>query len=299
MKKFAILSDSCCDLDRNMRLKYDVDYIPMRIIIENKTAGDTDIPADLDWPEISFKDFYDLMRAGTRIRTAQIKTEEYEAVFDKYLSKGMDVLYIACSSALSGSYKSSLPARDAMNAKYSKNKVVCIDSRNACMGLGLICITASELRSEGNDIDKTAEYIEAHKQEVNQYATVESLVYLKRAGRVSTTSAVFGGILQVKPIIISSADGQNVAIEKVKGRKNSLVRIADMFKENYADNPHQHIFIMHADSEEDAAKLKALIEERMPDKSIEVLTYGIGPIIGSTTGPGALAVYSYGKNVTV
>ena len=103
-------------------------------------------------------------------------------------------------------------------------------------------MTASELRAEGKSIDETAQYIEAHKQEVNQFATVESLNYLKRAGRVSTTSAVFGGLLQVKPIIISDADGQNVAVEKVKGRKNSLVRLADLFKETYRSNPHQRIW---------------------------------------------------------
>ncbi len=294
MNDFVILSDSCCDLDRSMRLKYGVEYIPMRVIL-----GDTDIAANLDWQEISFKEFYNLMRNGTRIRTAQIKTDEFEAEFEKHLSAGRDVLYLACSSALSGSYKSSLAARDKLNSKYSANKVVCIDSRNACMGLGLLCITASELRADGNDIDKTAEYIEAHKQEVNQFCTVESLSYLKRAGRVSLTSAVFGGLLQVKPIIISDAEGQNLAVEKVKGRKNSMVRLAGLFKEAYRDNPHQRVVIVHADCEQDAEELRRLVEECMPDKSVEILICGIGPVIGATTGPGTLAVYCYGKEVTV
>ena len=265
----------------------------MRIIF-----GDTDIPASLDWEKISPKEFYDMMRGGVRVRTAQINADEFKEAFSKYLDEGKDVMYIACSSALSNSYKSSLMAHDILAQERPDGKIVCIDSRNACLGLGMICMTASELRAEGKSIDETAQYIEAHKQEVNQFATVESLNYLKRAGRVSTTSAVFGGLLQVKPIIISDADGQNVAVEKVKGRKNSLVRLADLFKETYRSNPHQRICIGHADAPEAAEELKALVKERMPEEGVEVITAGIGPIIGATTGPGTLAVYCYGKEVT-
>lgn len=293
MRDYVILSDSCCDLDADLRKKYGIEYIPMRIIF-----GDTDIPASLDWEKISPKEFYDMMRGGVRVRTAQINTDEFKEAFSKYLDEGKDVMYIACSSALSNSYKSSLMAHDILAQERPDGKIVCIDSRNACLGLGMICMTASELRAEGKSIDETAQYIEAHKQEVNQFATVESLNYLKRAGRVSTTSAVFGGLLQVKPIIISDADGQNVAVEKVKGRKNSLVRLADLFKETYRSNPHQRICIGHADAPEAAEELKALVKERMPEEGVEVITAGIGPIIGATTGPGTLAVYCYGKEVT-
>lgn len=293
MRDYVILSDSCCDLDADLRKKYGIEYIPMRIIF-----GDTDIPASLDWEKISPKEFYDMMRGGVRVRTAQINADEFKEAFSKYLDEGKDVMYIACSSALSNSYKSSLMAHDMLAQERPDGKIVCIDSRNACLGLGMICMTASELRAEGKSIDETAQYIEAHKQEVNQFATVESLNYLKRAGRVSTTSAVFGGLLQVKPIIISDADGQNVAVEKVKGRKNSLVRLADLFKETYRSNSHQRICIGHADAPEAAEELKALVKERMPEEGVEVITAGIGPIIGATTGPGTLAVYCYGKEVT-
>lgn len=293
MRDYVILSDSCCDLDADLRKKYGIEYIPMRIIF-----GDTDIPASLDWEKISPKEFYDMMRGGVRVRTAQINADEFKEAFSKYLDEGKDVMYIACSSALSNSYKSSLMAHDILAQERPDGKIVCIDSRNACLGLGMICMTASELRAEGKSIDETAQYIEAHKQEVNQFATVESLNYLKRAGRVSTTSAVFGGLLQVKPIIISDADGQNVAVEKVKGRKNSLVRLADLFKETYRSNPHQRICIGHADAPEAAEELKTLVKERMPEEGVEVITAGIGPIIGATTGPGTLAVYCYGKEIT-
>lgn len=293
MKKFVIVTDSCSDLDRKTREKYDIEYLRMRFSYDDK-----DLPASLDWEDLSVKEFYGLMRDGVRIKTSQITSDEYETAFETYLQNGYDVLSISCSSALSGSYRGSLVAKDNLKKKYPEAEIVCVDSRNACLGLGLICITAAKLRAEGKTLRETAAYIEAHKQEVNQFCTVESLTYLKRAGRVSATSAVFGGLLQVKPVIISDVNGQNVAVEKVKGRRNSMVRIADLFCQTYCPQPYQQIIVVHADCEEDAKELKKLVEERVANKHAEIELYGIGPIIGATTGPGTIAVYGYGKEVT-
>ncbi len=293
MKKFVIVSDSCCDLSKENRDKYNVDYIPMRIHFDGK-----ELPADLDWKDISFNDYYQSMRNGTIYKTSQINANEYVEAFTKYISDGYDVLSISCSSALSSSYNGSLIARDEILAKYPDAKVVCIDSRNACSGLGTIVITASKLREEGKSIEEVAEFIEAHKQEVNQLCTVESLTYLKRAGRVSAMSAVFGGMLQVKPIIISDVNGQNLAVEKVKGRKNSINRIIEMFKETYVSSaPYQKITVVHADVLEEATEIKQTIQGIVGD-DITIEIEKIGPIIGATTGPGTLAIYCYGKKVT-
>lgn len=293
MRKYVIVSDSCCDLDKAMREKYEVDYIPMRILYEDK-----DIPASLDWEEISFKDFYRMMREGVKFKTSQVNAKEYTEAFEKYLADGYDILSISCSSALSGSYKESLIAAEKLKGKHPDAKIVCVDSRNSSLGLGMICMIASQLRAEGRSIEETASYLESNKQKVNQFCTVESLTYLKRAGRVSVASAVFGGLLQVKPILISDVSGQNVAIEKVKGRKASMIRIADLFKETYEHNPLAKICIVHADCEEDAGALKQLVLERLPDRDVEVVEGHIGPIIGASAGPGTIAVYTYGKAVT-
>ncbi len=288
------MSDSSCDLSNENRTRYDIDYIDMRILYEDK-----DIPADLDWKTLSIKEFYDLMRSGVRIRTAQVNTAEFEAKFESYVKEGRDVLYLACSSALSSSYKQSLIARDKLLAKYPEAKIICIDGRRSCHGLGILCLTAAELRSEGKSIEETAEYIEQHKQEVHQFGAVDNLVYLKRAGRVNALSAVFGGLLQVKPIIISDVAGQNLAVEKVKGRKNSIIRVADMIAEAYTEHEHQRIFVVQADCEDEAQWLRDLIRERIPDKQIPIDIEPLGPIIGASTGPGMIAAYCYGKAVTI
>ena len=293
MRKFAIITDSCSDLYKDIRDKYDIDYVKMRFIVDGN-----DYPASLDFEEFSVHDFYNLMRDGKRIRTAQVTEATYIEAFEKYLAQGMDVLSISCSSALSASINGSYSARDKLLEKYPDAKIICIDSLNSCSGLSIICMTASTLRSEGKSIEEVAEYIEAHKLEVNQLATVDSLEYLKRAGRVSSVSAVFGGMLQVKPIIISDAIGQNASVEKVKGRKNSLNRLIELFKEYYVDAPYQKIIVAHADCEEDAIQFKAMVEEARPDKNIDVELKYIGPNIGASVGPGTMAIYFYGKEVT-
>ena len=296
MNSFAIITDSCGDLNAENRRYYDADYVPMRLLYE-KDGRSVDIPASLDWEILSPKEFYDLMRGGTRVRTAQVNSADYREKFTEYLEKGMDVLSISCSSALSASFEGSKVIAAELAEKYPDRKIVCIDSLNSCLGLAILCMTASALRSEGRTIYETAAYIEKNKLKMNQFATVEDLTYLKRAGRVSAASAVFGGLLQVKPIIISDALGQNVAVEKVKGRKNSIARLIELAEKTFDPIcPYQKIGVGHADAPEDAETVRRALAEKFPD--VEIVVDYIGPIVGASTGPGTIGVYCYGEEVT-
>ena len=293
MKKYVIVSDSCCDLSKELRETYEIDYLPMHFSYE-----DRDYAADLEWKELSFKDFYAEMRAGKRMITSQVNAAQYREAFEKYIADGYDILSISCSSALSNSVKASYTVRDELLAKYPDSKIVCVDSLISCYGLGLLCIRASELRAEGKTIEETAAWLEANKLTVNQECTPEKLTYLKKAGRVSAASAFFGGLLSVKPILISDVNGHNAAIEKVKGRATSLRRLAERVKEEYVRVPYQKIFVVHADCEDDAETLKNLVAEALAGEDIAIEIGYIGPIIGASAGPGTVAVYFYGKEVT-
>ena len=293
MKKFVIVTDSCSEMNRELRERFDVDYIPMSMTVQGKVMD-----ADLDWQEVSVKEFYENMRNGGRVTTAQITAAKYKERFEQYIKDGCDVLSITCSSALSASIHSSIAARDELLKVYPDSKIICIDSLMAGFGLGMMCIHASEMRAEGKTIEETAAWVEANKLKVHQECTVDKLTYLKQAGRVSAASAFFGGLLNVKPIIISDAVGNNAAVEKVKGRQTSIDRVVERFKEQYEDVPYQRIFVGHADCEEEGLKFKENIMEAMPNKNVEVYFGNIGPIIGGSAGPGTLAVYFYGTEVT-
>jgi len=293
MRKFVIITDSCSDLEKELREIYDIDYIPMHFTLDNKEYF-----ASLDWEDFTQKEFYNILRQGKRFITSQINLPQYIEKFKEYLDKGFDILSISCSSKLSNSVNNSYAARDELLKEYPDSKIICVDSLNSCYGLGLLCITASTLRKQGKTIEETAAYIEEHKLEMNQLCTPESLTYLKKAGRVNPAAALFGGLLNVKPIIISDAQGQNTSLEKIKGRKSAIIRLSELFQEYYQENPYQKIFFSHADCIEDVELLKEIITHNLPDKDIMVHVGYIGPIVGASAGPGTIAVYFFGKKVT-
>lgn len=293
MKDFVIVTDSCSDLDKARREKYGIDYIPMHMICDGK-----EYKADLDWGDLSVNEFYDMMRKGSVFKTSQVTAEQYTEAFENYIQSGKDILSISCSSGLSNSYNESLKVKDSLIKKYPDSKIICIDSLNSCNGLGLLCVTASDMRKEGKSIEEIASWLNQNKLKMNQECTVEKLTYLKQAGRVSAASAFFGGLLSVKPIIISDVKGNNNAVEKVKGRRTSIERIAERVRDEYEKTPYQRIFFGHADCEGDMLLLKEAVLSKIDTDGVPIDTGYIGPIIGASAGPGTIAVYFYGKEVT-
>ena len=291
MKNFVIIADSTADLDANLREKYDIDYVRMNYVIDG-----VEYPASLDWENHSSHEFYDLMRNGKRIMTTQVTREEYTEKFKSYLDKGQDVLYISCSSALSGSINLAVVIAKELETEYPDRKVVCVDSLCSSLGQGYMLIRASQLREEGKTLEETASYIEENKLKFNQFGTVEDLNYLKRAGRVKASSAFFGNMFGIKPIIISDRKGQNYATEKVKGSANAKAKIAERMAE-IVDDEKKCLFISHADCLEEAEKLRDKILEVIPFENVIIGT--IGPIVGSCVGPGTIISFCYGKEVTI
>lgn len=293
MKKFVIYTDSCCDLTKEERAQYDIQYMKMYLVTDGQTSY-----ADLDWSEEDRQKFYQGIRDGVRTKTAQITWNDYADAFEKEILAGNDVLSISCSEKLSASVLASYKAREELLKKYPDAKIICIDSLTAARTLGLVVITAAQLRAEGKTIEEVAAWVEEHRLEANQEATPEKLTYMKAAGRVSAASAFFGGLLNIKPIIISDVQGRNLAIEKVKGRRTSLVRIAERLAERYEDVPHQNVCICHAVSPDDAEILRQEIVARIPALEGKITVSWIGPIIGATCGPGIVGAFFYGKKVT-
>ncbi|MBQ7949211.1 MAG: DegV family protein [Clostridia bacterium] len=293
MNKYVIVTDTACDLEKSFREEFSIEYVQMHYALDGQ-----DYLASLDWNPISAPDFYDLMRNGKRFITAQVNIEQYKEAFKEYIEEGYDVLYIACSSRISASINASLMARKEILEEYPNAKIICVDSLRACYALGLLVIRAAELRGEGKTIEEVAEWVEQNRQTVHMIGSVDKLTWLKQAGRVSATSAFFGGLLNIKPIIIADAQGRNFAIEKLKGRKNSFNRIVEMAKEEFVDVPYQRVFISHADCLEEAEQLKKMLLEAL-GKDIPVHIGYVGPGVGASVGPGMIGVYFYGNEVTV
>ena len=291
MKDFIILADSVCDLDRETREKYGIDYVAMNYVID-----EVEYVASLDWESHSVKDYYDLMRSGKRVFTTQVPKNVYYDKFIEAVNAGKDVVYISCSSALSSSVNTAKVVADEIKAENPDAGIYCIDSLISSLGQGYLLMKASEMRKEGKGAEETAKYIESIRLCVNQCGTVASLEYLRRAGRVKASKAFFGNLFGVKPIIISDIYGQNYAYKKAKGTHNARIAIAEDIK-NAANGAYEDLYISHADCIEDAEALRDEILKIAPFKSVHIGV--IGPIVGASVGPGTVIAFTFGTEVTI
>ena len=290
---YRIFTDSCADLDKAKREELDIDYVAMSISVNDRIYR-----ASLDWEEYSPAEFYGWMREGTRVFTTQVSAEEFEEKFSPCLDAGDDIIYIGCSSALSGSVVLAKKIADDLCKKYPERKIAVIDALTSSLGEGYMAIKAAEMKKSGASFDEVVSYIEENKLCVNQAGTVESLEYLKRAGRVKAPKAFFGNLFAVKPIIISDAKGNNFAYRQVKGRRTSLRELVREIKENGIGLEDQIIYISHADAEEDAEFVKSeIVTEGIVCRG--VYTNYIGPIVGASVGPGTIIVFCVGKKVEI
>ncbi|MBQ7340922.1 MAG: DegV family protein [Oscillospiraceae bacterium] len=291
MKDFIVLTDSTCDLNLELRQQFGIEYVPMRYIIDDK-----EYVASLDWEFHGVKEYYDLMRNGSRVFTTQIPRDVYHEAFLNAINAGKDVVYISCSSALSASINVARLVAQELTEQYPDAGIYCVDSLISSLGQGFLAMEASRKREAGLSAAETAAYIESIKLCVNQCGTVASLEYLRRAGRVKASKAFFGNLFGVKPLIISDRKGQNYAYKKAKGAANARLGIAEHLIQA-AKGVYDELFISHADCLEDAELLKEEILKQAPFKKVTIST--IGPIVGASVGPGTVIAFCLGEEVLI
>lgn len=290
MRKVQIITDSCSDLGRDIREKYGIDYAKMSIVMQGEEK-----PASLDWDLYTPEELYGVMREGERVTTTQVPAGEFQRIFTEYLDKEYDIVYIGCALPLSGSVNTGAVVAGQLKDKYPDAQIFSIDATNSCLGEGLLAVRAAELRDQGLSASEIAAEIEKEKHNVNQFVTVNSLDALRRAGRVKASSAFFGNLFGVKPIIISDKIGQNIAVKKVKGRAASIDELVNLIKEAMTDPANTTVFVGHSDCE---AEGRALCEKVKSETGCKDVYFNvIGPIIGASIGPDALAVFAMGKPV--
>ena len=291
MSKFQIFTDSCSDLSKELRQQSGVDYFRMNIVVKGEEKH-----ADLNFEEYTPEELYGwIADVKNHCKTTQVPGEEFESKMRPLLEKGIDILYIGCSGKLTGSMNIFNLVRSELQEEFPDRRMVGFDSLNACLGLGMMTLKAAELQKEGKTLDEVVAWLDEHKNNFNQCASVETLKYLKEAGRVSGASAFFGDIIGVKPIFISDAVGHNLVVEKVKGSKKALNRMFEMTKDRIIKEECDTVYVCQGMAQEKAAELKRRLIDEL---GVKVVDAWIGPIIGVTCGPGIIATFCYGKTVT-
>ena len=231
------------------------------------------------------------MRAAKATKTFAANAEQFAAIFEKAASEGNDILYLGFSSALSGTYAASLIAKDMVLEKYPDVRIECFDTKGASLGQGLIVYYAAMMKKDGSDIDSILAFLTDFAPKMCHRFTVDDLVYLKRGGRVSSTTALVGTLLSIKPILHVSDEGKLISLRKARGRKAAVQGLFEDMKTLAVDPAEHTVFISHADCMDDAKALADMIEKEFSPQKIVI--GDIGPVIGAHSGPGTLALFFF------
>ena len=290
MAKYQIFTDSSCDLSTELRKANNIEYFYFGLVVDG-----VEYKADLDWQEYTQEEFYGWLSAGKKVKTTQVSMEEVLLKVRPYFEKGIDIIYIGCSSALTGSMNLFELAKQQLMEEFPDRKMVGVDSLAAACTLGMMVLDASKEQKKGLSIEELQQWVLDNRFFYNQFATVDTLTYLKAAGRIKGAAAFFGNIMGVKPIFISDRKGNNLTINKVKGTKASLNELFEDVKAAMVPGVTEEIFIGQGMAQDRAELLKKRVEEEL---NIKATVQWIGPIVGTTCGPGVIATFCKGKEVT-
>lgn len=276
MARVKIITDSCSDLPAEIIEKYEIEFLPIAVNIDDQVYYDrTDLkPAD----------FYQKIAEKKVVpRTSRITPAEFKEVYQKYIADYDQLLVIAFSSELSGILESAVIAKRELGS----DKITIIDSKAASVGQGLLVYQAAEMLAENSDLEQVIAEIVSSASKLEHVFAVGDLEMLKKGGRISKTKAALADILNIKPIL-HIQDGVILPYDKVRGKKRMINYLLTEI-EKKADQPQkQTLAVTYSQDRKNALKLKAELEKRFKPK--EILISEIGAAVGSHAGPGTLAV---------
>jgi len=288
MNNYVILTDSSADLDQKMVADLELEVLPLTFLVEEKSYRD--FP---DGREMNPRDFYQKVRDGAMPTTNAVNVGQATDALEPLLKAGMDVLFLAFSSGLSTTYNSIKIAGEELAEKYPERKVYVVDTLCASLGQGLLVYHAAQRRKAGESIEQVRDWVEENKLHLCHWFTVNDLMHLKRGGRVSAATALVGTMLSIKPVLHVDNDGHLINVSKARGRKSSLDALADKVGELGIEPEKQVMFLSHSDCLEDAQYVADRIKAKYGTQKF-YFNY-IGPVIGSHTGVGCVALFFIGK----
>jgi len=287
MSKFQIVTDSCCNLSQEV-----IDQHGLHILSLSYLVDGVEKPGYVKGSEIDYAGFYGQLRNKIVASTSQATPTQAEEFIRPILAAGDDVLFIGLSSGLSGTFAAVELACKTLQEEFPNQKILCVDSLCATIGIGALVLEAIRLREEGKSIEETHDWLDKKRHNVLHYFTIDDLFHLKRGGRLSAVKAIMGSALNVKPLLTVSKEGKLVPIGKAKGRQKALEGLIDSVA---AIDPvvSNKVYIVHADVEKDAETCAKLVREK--HKGLEPVIVNLNPVIGIHSGPGTVAIIFFGN----
>lgn len=278
-----IVTDSTSYISDEYIKKYDIKLVSLNVIINGVSSREVDIENEV---------FYEEIRNSKEIpKSSQPIPNEMLNTFKEIVKDGDSIVGIFLSSKMSGTYSNANMIKDMILEDYPDAEIHILDSKTNCMQMGFAVIEAARTASEGKSIN---EVINAANHVINNSRflfTPETLEYLKKGGRIGGAAALFGNVLQIKPIL-TVVNGETSVFKKVRTRKKAIEEIVKTVLEEIEAKGFGDIVVHHINCQEDGLKLAKALENKL-GKKVEIQS--IGPVIGVHVGPGSIGIAYYTK----
>lgn len=283
---FIICTDSGCDLPIEQLEANNVVVHMMTYNINGEDFRDT-MRTD------SLHEFFDKMRGGAVPRTSQVNYADYIEFWTPLLEQGKPIVHIALGSGVSGTYANGVLAAKELMEKHEGAQIYIVDSTFASTGYGILVLEAVKMRNEGKSAEECFNWLEENKININVWFTTDELLYLRRSGRCSRISALFGTAFKICPLLNLDAAGHLIAQERIRGFDRAVERIHTLIGNSVVDAAGQTLYVSHTDSPERARLIGESLKKRFGFG--EVQYSNIGVVIGSHCGPDLVAIFYMGK----
>ncbi|MDB4865990.1 MAG: DegV family protein [Cohnella sp.] len=279
MATIAIVTDSTADIPKEIRDRLGISMVPLKVAFGNDTY--------LDNIDLQPAEFYQkLVQSSSLPTTSQPSPADFFEVFKKLTDEGRTVVSIQLSGTLSGTYQSALIAKSMLEGE---GDITVVDSKSASYGYGMLVVAAAEMAAEGASVDEIVEEIHRLRREMRLYFLVDKLEYLQKGGRIGKAAAVVGSLLNIKPILSIDDDGGIFPVEKVRGHKRAMARIAELLEADIGARPIHLNIALTPGFDEGAKEMAALLKQRFGVRSY--VEAQIGPVVGTHAGPGTIGVF--------
>ena len=276
-----IVTDSTSYIPSEYIEKYDIKVVSLNVIMNGVSKREVDIDN---------KYFYKEMDESNEVpKSSQPIPQEMIDIFKGIVEAGDSIVGIFLSSKMSGTYSTANMVKEMILEEYPNADIRILDSKTNCMQMGFAAIEAAKASAEGksiNEVRSTAEHVFNNSRFL---FTPETLDYLKKGGRIGGAAALFGNILQIRPIL-TVVDGETSVFKKVRTRKKVIDEIVKEVLADIKANGLGDVIVHHINCEEDGLKLAKVLEEKLSRK---VGIQSIGPVIGLHVGPGSIGIAYY------
>ena len=291
---FQIVVDSAANIPAELVKKYDIRVISFVNYVNGKKVVCFDPDLTPEEERAKGREYYDAVRAGADVKTGLVSSGDFEDLFRSILEAGDDILYFSLSKNISGTYNSARIAAEELSESFPDRKIRLIDALNASLAQGILAMYASEMRAGGKSLDETADILATYPAKMNGVFTVGDLKYLSKTGRISSSAALVGNLLSIKPILRGNKDGFIVQFKKCRGRKSALNTLVSLVCDNIVNPEEQIIGIAHADAYEDSLYVMEEIRKRVKLRGFINTSYDY--CTGSHVGPDTIALFFMAKD---